>query len=100
MVDVILRTLRYRCRRTSSFATRYLKEANTVNLAIETELAVLSELEKKKDKKKKQQSSLNRFTKKEKTQTSSSPGEKRAYLDDNTDYKVYEQTCRGECFER
>ncbi|KAL6736941.1 hypothetical protein Aduo_010625 [Ancylostoma duodenale] len=100
MVDAILRTLRYRCRSTSSFATKYLNEANTVNLAIEAELAVLSELEKKKEKKKKKQSSLYKFSKGETKQAVICANKKQNEADDMKDFVVDEQTSKGECFER
>ncbi|VDM72811.1 unnamed protein product [Strongylus vulgaris] len=65
MVDALLRTLRYRFRRSSSLATKYLNDTNTVNLAIEDELAVLNDLDKK-DKRKKTHSWPNgSITKKE-----------------------------------
>ncbi|EYC45884.1 hypothetical protein Y032_0414g1037 [Ancylostoma ceylanicum] len=95
MVDAILRTLRYRCRRTSSFGTKYLNEANTVNLAIETELAVLSELEKKKDKKKRQLSSLYKLTKKESKQAVICANKKQPEVDDINDFEVDERTRKG-----
>ncbi|KAK5974411.1 hypothetical protein GCK32_012745 [Trichostrongylus colubriformis] len=45
MVESILRSLRTRRRRSGNIATKQVKEANTVNMAIENELALLNNLQ-------------------------------------------------------